>query len=69
MDTGQKFLGFLVISDRYQDTGNNFIAGVVDCCDDRGLFFLQDSEPLGKNKDAALKNSNISGAGVGHIRQ
>jgi hypothetical protein len=35
--------------------GNNFIAGVVDCCDDRGLCFLQNCEPLGKKKDAAVR--------------
>jgi hypothetical protein len=35
--------------------GNNFIAGVGDCCDDRGLFFLQDCEPLAKNKEAVMR--------------
>ncbi len=34
---------------------NNFGASVVDCCDERGLFFLQNCEALGKIKDAAVR--------------
>ncbi len=34
---------------------NNFVASVVDCCDERGLFFLQNCEPLGKIKVAAVR--------------
>ncbi len=36
--------------------GNNFIAGVViDCCDDGGVFFLQNYKRLGQNKDASVR--------------
>jgi hypothetical protein len=35
--------------------GNNFITGVVDCCDNKSLFFLKNCEPLGKNKDATVR--------------
>ncbi len=37
------------------DTGEQFFAGVIDSCDDRGLFFLKNCEPLGKNNDAAAR--------------
>ncbi len=39
--------------------GNNFIAGVVDCCDDRGLFFLKNC--LARTRMPLWKDSNISG--------
>ncbi len=62
IDTGKQFFGGVVeIGDKCQAfllflTGiNNFIDGVIDGCDDRGLFFLQNYEPLGKNNDAAAR--------------
>ncbi len=37
--------------------GKNVIAGdpAINCCDNRGLFFLQNCEPHGKNKNAAMR--------------
>jgi hypothetical protein len=50
---------FLVSSDRYQRPGNMLspvsLTPGTNCCDDRGLFFLQNCEPHGKNKDVTVR--------------